>query len=73
MIHEPAKSRVSEGPGIDGPQLLNLMEQLAAEADEMGDRQGQTLIGFLEPEDEFVEGSWVPEIWIVVRKVTDES
>ena len=72
MIHEPAKKRIMDGTGFSPDDLVNLMEMMASQCEEVGNEAGQMMIGFLEEEDEFVPGTYVPEVWIIMRKVLDD-
>ena len=71
LIHKPAHERVLE-KGLDGPTLLDLMECMALESEAFNNEAGQLLVGYIEDEDEFKPGTYVPEIWIVLRKVLDD-
>lgn len=66
-IHEAALPRLAEQP--DGEGIRHVMEALIAEAEEEGRNVGQVCIPFIEDGDDFVVGTWVPEFWIIVRKV----
>lgn len=68
MIHEPAKQRVVEG-GTTGPGLLALFEQMIEEAKHDDLDSVQLMVSYFDDGDEFVEGTFVPELHLVVRKV----
>jgi hypothetical protein len=69
MIHKPGLERLEESL----PDHVSLFEALVEEAEEMGTEVGQVAIPFVEEDDEFVVGTWVPELWLVVRKVLPEG
>ena len=66
-LHEPAIERIKKS--VDGDGFLSVFEALVSEAETMGTEIGQVCMPYIEEGDEFVEGTWVPELWIVVRKV----
>ncbi|MHC4699579.1 MAG: hypothetical protein ACYTFQ_03285 [Planctomycetota bacterium] len=66
-IHKPSIERIKTP--VDGEGKLALFEALVDEAEEFGNEVGQVCMPFVEKDDEFVEGTWVPELWLVVRKV----
>lgn len=69
-LHEPSIERVKKS--VDGAGFLEIFNALAYEAEEMDKEIGQVCMPYIEEGDEFVEGTWVPELWIVVRKVIPE-
>lgn len=69
-IHAPALPRIAEQPDGEGIRLI--LEALIDEAEEEGRACGQVCVPFVEDADEFVAGTWVPEFWIVARKIEDE-
>jgi len=71
LIHKAAHERVME-KGLDGQTLLDLMEFMAADAETFEKETGQMMIGYLDEDDEFETGTYVPEVWIIVRKVLDD-
>lgn len=50
-----------------------IFDALVEESEEFGNEVGQVCIPLIEEGDEFVEGTWVPELWLVVRKVLEEK
>ena len=70
-LHAPAIERIKSP--VNGEGKLMLFEALIAEAEEFDNEVGQVCVPYVEAGDEFVEGSWVPEIWLVVRKVLSEE
>jgi hypothetical protein len=71
MLHEPSKKRIYDSL-INGESLVNVFDEIACEASENDLPALDTVIVFLEPEDEFLVGSYIPEIHLVIRRV-DES
>jgi len=67
MLHEPAIKR------IDNEANRIIFDALIEESEEFGNEVGQVCIPLIEEGDEFVEGTWVPELWLVVRKVLKEE
>lgn len=68
MIHEPSVGRIKDNECGSG--LLDIFNSLTAEAEESGEELVSMMVDFIEAEDDFVEGTYVPELWFLVRKVT---
>jgi len=66
-IHQPAIERVKAPLAKEGH--LMIFQALIDEAEEEGRDIGQVCMPYIDDGDEFVEGAWVPELWLVVRKV----
>ena len=76
MLHVPSIERIKSilKKDTEGNDMIAVMTSLAAEAELEDDDVGQCAVTFMDESDEFKEGTWVPELWIVVRKVLpDES
>lgn len=71
MIHKSAIERLKKEPDAD--KLISIYHAMIEEAEEEGRTVGQVCMPFIDPEDEFVEGEWVPEFWFVVRKVLPDD
>ena len=69
-LHKESIPRISN-PGND-EGFISLFEALAAEAEESQSEVGQVCMPYIEEGDEFVPGTWVPELWLVVRKVRND-
>jgi hypothetical protein len=54
---------------VDGEGKMLLFQAMIDDAEEMGTDIQQVCMPYIEEGDEFVEGTWVPELWLVVRKV----
>jgi hypothetical protein len=70
-LHEPSVARIMDP--VDGEGKLMIFEAMIDEAEEFGSEVGQVCMPYIEDGDEFVEGSWVPELWLVVRKVLPDE
>jgi len=71
-IHKPAIERL-KASGTDGEGLMQIMDEMIRMSEEFEQADMTTLVSYIEAEDEFVEGTWVPELWIVVRKVLPDE
>jgi len=67
MIHEPSVERVKTS--IDAGGFIHIFQAMVEEAKEEGRDIAQVCMPYIEDDDEFVAGTWVPELWLVVRKV----
>ena len=67
MIHKPSIERILENECGEG--LLKIFEGLIEDVKENGEESAALLVDFMEEDDIFVEGTYVPELWLVVRKV----
>jgi len=73
LLHKPSVARI-EASKADGPKLLQLFESLAADAITSEESALDLAVYYLDPDDEFTVGEFVPELHLVVRKVEpDES
>jgi len=70
-LHQPSEERVAGAPG--GDHLLGIFKQLVAEAEEMACPCLDLLVTYIEESDEFVDGTYVPELHLIVRKVDDSA
>jgi hypothetical protein len=69
-LHAASLPRIAEQADGVGTKLI--LEALIDDAEELGNDVGQVCIPFIEEDDKFVPGTWVPEFWLVVRKVLDD-
>lgn len=72
-LHEPAKQRLLDSVVYDGIILTEVFDSLLEKASENKPDTAQYTHMFIDENDEFVEGTYVPEIWFVLRKVIDED
>ena len=70
-VHAPAIERISKG-SYSGPDVARLFEEMAEEAAKSDSEGYHVCISFLEEDDEFVEGTYVPELHLTLRKIEDE-
>lgn len=74
MLHEPSKDRIvpeaTEHVNY-AVHLLSHFEQLVKDAEEMDLACLDLVVGYIEEDDEFVDGSYVPELHLIVRRVDD--
>lgn len=68
MIHPPAEARIKDGQ-FSGEHFFNLLREMAKEAEKDGAESYHLAISYIEDGDEFEEGTYVPEIHLIVRKV----
>ena len=70
-LHTPSLKRIEDSISPDAN--LAIFNALVADAEDFDNEVGQVCIPLIEEGDEFVEGTWVPELWLVVRKVLPEG
>jgi hypothetical protein len=68
LLHEPSKDRVAAGT-VDGIGLVELFTGLAHEANDSGVGAMQMIVTYMEENDEFVAGTYVPELQLIVRRI----
>jgi hypothetical protein len=71
MIHKPSVERVKTS--VDPEGFLGIFQSMIEEAEEEGRDINQVCMSYIEDGDEFVEGTFVPELWLVVRKVLPDE
>ena len=77
-MHKPSEDRIT-GVNIEGnkgpveEQLLYWFRDMAKAASEMDLPAMDTTVLFLEDDDEFVPGTYVPELRLIVRRVEDDE
>jgi hypothetical protein len=67
-LHEPSKDRVAAGT-VEGIGLVELFTGLAHEAHDSGEGAMQMIVTYMEENDEFVAGTYVPELQLIVRRI----
>lgn len=70
-LHEPAKARIIDGT-FSGEHFCNLLQEMVEEAKQADSDSYHLCVTYIEEGDEFVPGTYVPEIHLIVRKVDDE-
>jgi hypothetical protein len=68
LLHEPSIERIKAGT-VKGIGLVHLFTELIEDAEESGHNGMDMLVTYIEPEDDFVVGTWVPELHLIVRRV----
>jgi FPC/CPF motif-containing protein YcgG len=72
-MHEPAMQRILESPDYDAVTISEIFEDMLEKAQENNPEVAQYIAMFIQPEDEFVVGTYVPEIWFILRKVVEDD
>jgi hypothetical protein len=65
-LHKPSIERILE---VLDEGYLHLLQGLAEEAESLGLEADQVSLSLIDENDKFVPGTWVPEVWLVVRKI----
>jgi len=68
MIHEPSVERI-KGGSFNSEHFVEVLRQLAIECAAEGAPGCQVAITYIDAADNFVVGSYVPEIHLVLRRV----
>lgn len=70
LLHKPSIERIRAGK-VGGDRMVELFETLAADAD-LNEIPVMTLmVPYIDDNDEYKVGQYVPEIQLVVRKIND--
>lgn len=72
MLHEPSKARILGGEGSMSERVLQTFEDLVKDAEDMDCPCLDLVVTFIDKDDEFVPGTYVPELHLIVRKVDEE-
>ena len=72
MLHNSAIERV-KSTMIPGENILGLFQELASDAAELDQESMDLIVGFMEDTDEFVPGTYVPEIHFIVRRIGEDD
>ncbi|MHC4121257.1 MAG: hypothetical protein ACYSWO_27595 [Planctomycetota bacterium] len=72
LLHEPTAERIAAGKA-SGEHLVQLFETLAADAALNEESVADLAVYYLDPDDEFVVGQYVPELHLVVRRVEPDD
>lgn len=70
-VHKPSIERIKTP--VNGDGLLALYDALVEEAEEFDNEVQQVCMPFVEEGDKFEPGTYVPELWLVVRKVLPDE
>lgn len=69
-MHEPSIRRVEEGT-IKGVGLVDIFKAMAEDAEETDHDALDLVVTYIDPEDEFQIGDYVPELHLIVRRVVE--
>lgn len=72
MLHKPSVERVAASK-VDGKQLVQLFETLAADAEASEESGLDLVVYYIDPDDTFAVGDFVPELHLVVRRVEPDG
>jgi len=72
FLLKPCAERISGGKA-SGDHLAQLFETLAADAEALGEHVADLVVFYLEPDDDFVIGKYVPELHLVVRRIDPDD
>ena len=67
-LHAPAAERI-KGGNFGGEGVARMLADMAKEAN--GEDSWHLVISFIEEDDEFVPGTYVPELHFILRKVVE--
>ena len=70
-IHKPSLARLEEEPDAEG--MKRIFSAMIAEAEEFDNEVQNVCMPYIDEGDEFVAGTYVPEIWFVIRKVMPDE
>ena len=70
LLHKPSINRIIEGH-VGGDGMCKLFETLAADA-KLNEIPVMTLVvPYIEETDDYINGSYVPELHLIVRRIDD--
>jgi len=72
LLFDPCVERIAAGKA-SGEHLVELFEVLAAQAEEAGETSNALTVYYLEPDDDFKVGQYVPELHLVVRRIEPDD
>jgi len=75
QLHQPSRERLLKSAFVEGEKLIEIFETLIADAVFNEEHSAATIVHWLDSDDKFVVGTYVPEIHFVIRKIEpdDES
>ena len=68
MLHKPSVQRIADGRVL-GSGLVKLFEQLVEEAIDYGEDVMDLAVYYIDEGDNFIPGTYVPELHLTVRRV----
>ncbi len=72
LILDPCAARIAAGKA-SGKHMVELFEVLASQAEEVGSTTSEVVVHYLEPDDDFKIGKFVPELRLIVRRIEPDS
>jgi len=72
LLHAPSIARIAAGKA-GGDQLVTLFEMLACDAKLSHSPSLTLMVPYIDDGDEFVVGTYVPELHLVIRKVETDD
>jgi hypothetical protein len=71
-LHKPSVERLEGGDALPINQLLLYsFKRLAEDCEDMDVGSMDMLVSYIEDDDDFVPGTYVPELHLIVRRVDD--
>jgi hypothetical protein len=71
QLHQPSRERLLKSVLVEGEKLIEIFETLIADATLNEEHSTAVVIHWLDTDDEFVAGTYIPEIHFVIRRVDD--
>lgn len=72
LLLDQCADRIANGKA-SGEHLVKLFETLAAEAETTDEAAIDLVVSYLEPDDDFPIGKYVPELHLVVRRIESDD
>ena len=72
LLLEPCIERLAAGKA-GGDHLVTIFEVLAAQAEMADETTNELVVHYLEPDDDFKVGKYVPELHLVVRRIEPDD
>ncbi len=72
LLLDPCVARVAAGKA-SGEHMVELFEVLAAQAEGVGSTTSEVVVHYLEPDDDFKIGKYVPELRLIVRRIEPDD
>lgn len=72
LLMDKCRERIAQGKA-SGEHLAQLFETLAADAELNEQHIADLVVFYLEPDDEFEIGKYVPELHLVVRRIEPDD
>lgn len=72
-FHKPSVKRIEEGMTYDPDTIMLIFEELLDQTKHNDPETNHFTAMFIDEDDDFVVGTYVPEIWFVLRKVVDDD